>query len=83
MQLRCGSTRLDLTRPAVMGVLNVTPDSFSDGGRYLDLARALFAGEAARFEAWTADWPADVRDHARRLAAVAFAHAAPQAAVAG
>ena len=41
MQLRCGSTRLDLTRPAVMGVLNVTPDSFSDGGRYLDLARAL------------------------------------------
>ena len=27
--------------PAVMGVLNVTPDSFSDGGRYLDPARAL------------------------------------------
>jgi len=31
MQLRCGSTLLDLTRPKVMGVLNVTPDSFSDG----------------------------------------------------
>jgi dihydropteroate synthase len=27
--------------PAVMGVLNVTPDSFSDGGRYLDPARAV------------------------------------------
>ncbi len=27
--------------PAVMGVLNVTPDSFSDGGRYLDPAKAL------------------------------------------
>src|SRR5207245_4989700 len=27
--------------PAVMGVLNVTPDSFSDGGLYLDPARAL------------------------------------------
>jgi dihydropteroate synthase len=27
--------------PAVMGVLNVTPDSFSDGGRFLDPARAL------------------------------------------
>ena len=27
--------------PAVMGVLNVTPDSFSDGGRYLDPGRAL------------------------------------------
>jgi dihydropteroate synthase len=28
-------------RPAVMGVLNVTPDSFSDGGRYVDPARAV------------------------------------------
>src|SRR5271156_1229056 len=27
--------------PAVMGVLNVTPDSFSDGGRYLDPERAV------------------------------------------
>jgi dihydropteroate synthase len=27
--------------PAVMGILNVTPDSFSDGGRYLDPARAI------------------------------------------
>jgi len=43
----------------------------------------LFAGDAARFEASTAAWPADVRDHARRLAAAAFARAAPQAAVAG
>jgi hypothetical protein len=50
---------------------------------YEEVARALFAGDAARFEASTAAWPADVRDHARRLAAVAFAHAAPQAAVAG
>jgi dihydropteroate synthase len=41
MQLRCGSTLLDLTRPRVMGVLNVTPDSFSDGGRYVSHARAL------------------------------------------
>ena len=29
-----------------MGVLNVTPDSFSDGGRYLDLASAVHQGEA-------------------------------------
>jgi dihydropteroate synthase len=41
MQLRCGSTLLDLTRPKVMGVLNVTPDSFSDGGRYVSHARAI------------------------------------------
>ena len=33
-------------RPLVMGVLNVTPDSFSDGGRYADLAAAVaHAGE--------------------------------------
>jgi dihydropteroate synthase len=32
---------LALGRPVVMGVLNVTPDSFSDGGRFLDPARAI------------------------------------------
>jgi dihydropteroate synthase len=32
---------LDLTRPRVMGILNVTPDSFSDGGRFDDFDRAL------------------------------------------
>lgn len=32
--ISCGSRRLDLSRPLVMGVLNVTPDSFSDGGRF-------------------------------------------------
>src|SRR5262245_45630285 len=31
-------------RPVVMGVLNVTPDSFSDGGRYADLDSALAHG---------------------------------------
>ena len=39
--LRCGSRTLDLQHPAVMGVLNVTPDSFSDGGRHAQLAQAL------------------------------------------
>ena len=34
--LTCGRYRLSLDRPLVMGVLNVTPDSFSDGGRFLD-----------------------------------------------
>jgi hypothetical protein len=51
--------------------------------QYEEVARALFAGDAARFEASTAAWPADIRDHARRLAAAAFAQAAPEAAVAG
>jgi dihydropteroate synthase len=39
--LDCGGRPLDLSRPRVMGILNVTPDSFSDGGRYVDPARAL------------------------------------------
>ena len=30
--LQCGNLSLDLSRPHVMGILNVTPDSFSDGG---------------------------------------------------
>ena len=32
IQLRCGGRVLDLSRPRIMGVLNITPDSFSDGG---------------------------------------------------
>lgn len=39
--LQCGSRRLDLSRPVVMGILNVTPDSFSDGGRFLGVEAAL------------------------------------------
>ena len=50
---------------------------------YEEVARALFAGDAERFEAWTASWPADVRDHARRLAAAAFEPAASRQSAAG
>jgi dihydropteroate synthase len=39
---RTGEIRLDRTR--VMGILNITPDSFSDGGRYLDPDQALRHG---------------------------------------
>jgi len=39
---RCGDRTLDLGRhPCIMGILNVTPDSFSDGGSFLDLERAI------------------------------------------
>jgi dihydropteroate synthase len=41
MHLRCGKHTLDLSTPVVMGILNVTPDSFSDGGRYVGIDRAL------------------------------------------
>jgi dihydropteroate synthase len=42
--LRCGPQTLDLARPAVMGVLNVTPDSFSDGGRFAAVEAAVARG---------------------------------------
>ena len=42
--LRCGDKSLDLTRPVVMGVLNVTPDSFSDGGRFVSVVTAVEQG---------------------------------------
>ena len=41
MKLRCRDSYLSLDRPIVMGVLNVTPDSFSDGGLWLDADRAV------------------------------------------
>jgi dihydropteroate synthase len=33
-----------LARPKIMGILNITPDSFSDGGKYLDLDKAIGHG---------------------------------------
>ncbi|MCB1919680.1 MAG: dihydropteroate synthase [Candidatus Competibacteraceae bacterium] len=45
MLMDCAGKKLDLRQPAVMGVLNVTPDSFSDGGRYLNLDDALRRAE--------------------------------------
>ncbi|MEK7323114.1 MAG: dihydropteroate synthase [Pseudomonadota bacterium] len=39
--LHCADKPLDLSRPRVMGILNVTPDSFSDGGRFASPAAAL------------------------------------------
>lgn len=41
MQLISGNKILDLSTPKVMGILNVTPDSFSDGGRFSDIDNAL------------------------------------------
>lgn len=45
MQLNCAGKMLDLNQPVVMGVLNVTPDSFSDGGCYLQPDAALRRAE--------------------------------------
>ncbi|MHA3051042.1 dihydropteroate synthase [Acinetobacter sp. ANC 4640] len=40
-QLRCGRKLLDLSQPHVMGILNVTPDSFSDGGLHNSKQQAI------------------------------------------
>lgn len=45
--------RIDLTRPRVMGIVNVTPDSFYDGGRHATVAQAI--GHAERLVAEGAD----------------------------
>lgn len=39
--LQCKDVSLDLARPHIMGILNVTPDSFSDGGKYKHKEQAL------------------------------------------
>lgn len=41
---RCGKYELKFDRPRIMGVLNVTPDSFSDGGEHLDTDAAIAHG---------------------------------------
>lgn len=41
MSWHCGTFDFDLETPVIMGILNVTPDSFSDGGSYVELDAAL------------------------------------------
>ena len=41
IQLKCPTSTLDLSTPQVMGILNVTPDSFSDGGKFTEIGHAL------------------------------------------
>jgi len=43
--LHCGDRTLTLDRPRVMGILNVTPDSFSDGGKFVIQGDALLQAE--------------------------------------
>ena len=45
-RLPCGNRVLDLAHTHVMGILNVTPDSFSDGGRFARLEEALRHAQA-------------------------------------
>ena len=51
--LHAGRFVLSLDRPLIMGILNVTPDSFSDGGRYQGVAAARARAEAMLADAQT------------------------------
>ncbi len=48
--LQCGARTIRLDQPQVMGILNVTPDSFSDGGKFLDDPEVASAHAAAMLE---------------------------------
>jgi len=52
--LQCGARTIRLDQPQVMGILNVTPDSFSDGGKFLDNLDEANAHAAAMLEAGAA-----------------------------
>ena len=52
--LQCGARTIRLDQPQVMGILNVTPDSFSDGGQFLDKPDVANAHAAAMLEAGAA-----------------------------
>ena len=52
--LQLGTRRIPLDQPQVIGILNVTPDSFSDGGEFLDKPEVAHAHAAAMLEAGAA-----------------------------
>src|SRR3954466_4773520 len=45
MTINCKGNLIDLTQPKVMGILNVTPDSFFDGGQYKSQQEILLRAE--------------------------------------
>jgi len=52
--VQCGARTIRLDQPQVMGILNLTPDSFSDGGKFLDKPDEADAHAAAMLEAGAA-----------------------------
>ena len=52
--LQCGARTIRLDQPQVMGILNMTPDSFSDGGQFLDDPQIAADHAAAMLEAGAA-----------------------------
>ena len=65
-----GEARIRIAREAANRFMTAMA---GDHPGYEEATRALFAGDQTRFEAETEAWPADIRDHSRRLAIPAFA----------
>ena len=58
--LQLGDRTIRLDQPQVMGILNTTPDSFSDGGRFAEAGSAVEAGvQMASDGAAILDWPVE------------------------
>jgi uncharacterized protein len=64
-----GSDRIRLAQEAAYRFMSAMA---GNRPHFEEAIRALFAGDAKRFEQLIAEWPADVRDHAARLAVPAF-----------
>lgn len=67
----------DIQREARDSAYRFMHELAGDAPGFEEASRALFAGDAQRFEALVAQWPAGIRDHLLELARPAFADAAP------
>ena len=80
-EARRANADTDRLRAARDAAYHVMSAMAGDRPGFEEASRALFAGDAARFAELIGAWPADIRDHLRRQAAVAFgSHAATPAA---
>jgi uncharacterized protein len=71
-QARRGTEDKDRIRRAQEAAYRFTSAMAGNRPNFEDAIRALFAGDAARFEKLIAGWPADIRNYASRLAEKAF-----------
>lgn len=71
-EARKGGEAKDRVRRAQETAYRVMLELAGDRPGYEEAVRALYAADCARFEALTADWPADVRDYAGAMAADVF-----------
>jgi hypothetical protein len=72
-QARRGSESKDRVRRAQESAYRFMSTMAGNEAGFEEALRCLFAGDRARFDSLVNDWPIDVRDHARKLAAEAFA----------